>query len=131
MHRKSPSKIWRKSKKVYRLMGSKSLTNGKEFYPPVGFDPHDNNSKFEPVEMPSKAKLVSWSIARVAPSGFEDLTPYAVGILEFENGERVTGQIVDIDFDSLKKNQIFYPIFRKMFTDGHDGIIHYGVKWTR
>lgn len=130
MHRKSPAKLWRKSKNVYRLVGNKSLSSGKEYYPPINYE-EGNDKGFADIEMPPKAKLVTWSIVRVAPSGFENQLPYAVAIMEFDNGERVTGQIVDTDIHLLQKGDILYPTFRKMYEDGHDGIIHYGIKWSK
>ncbi len=129
MYRKSPSKIWRKRKSKYRLEGNKFGSD--QYYPPVNVVPGTLNTNLKPVTMPQKAKLVTWSEVKVAPEGFEGQTPYAVGILEFDNGERLTGQIVDVDFTSLQKGDVLYPTFRKIFEDGDDGVIQYGLKWSR
>jgi hypothetical protein len=73
---------------------------------------------------------VTWSIVRVAPEGFENQTPYAVGILELENGQRLTGQIIDVDYNSLKKGDTLFATFRKIYEDGDKGVIEYGLKWS-
>jgi hypothetical protein len=130
MHNKSPSKIWRKKQNKYRLTGSKSHETGKTYYPPRHFEADSMNRKFDPDNIPEKATLITWSIVRVAPKGFDAQTPYVIAILELENGERLTGQIVDIeDFNILNKGDTLYSTFRKMYQDGEDGVIHYGLKW--
>lgn len=132
MHKKSPSKIWRNSQHKYRLVGNKSKNTHKDYYPPVKVVPGTIDSNFEYQELPEKGKLVTWSIVRVAPNGFEGNVPYVIAIIELENGERLTSQVVDIeDFDKLNKGDALYPSFRKIYEDGKDGVIHYGLKWSR
>jgi len=131
MYQKSPSKIWRKRKNIYNLIGSKSKKTGNVFYPPIRFEQEVNNIDFEEFEFVQKAKLVTWSIVRSAPAGFENFVPYVVAILELENGEKLTSQIVDVDVESLGKGDILYPTFRKIFEDGNAGVIQYGLKWTK
>ncbi|MBD3362654.1 transcriptional regulator [Candidatus Dojkabacteria bacterium] len=131
MHKKSPSKIWRKFKSRYLLIGSKSKKTDKAYYPPVFVEPENSNTEFEAYRFENEAKLITWSEVNAPPAGFEDMKPYIVGILEFKNGERITTQIVDVDYNKLQKGDVFIPTFRKYFEDGKDGIIHYGLKWTK
>lgn len=130
MYKKSPSKIWRKRYNRYQLAGSK-FKSGKVYFPPryVEFETGDTNSELEVISGP--AKLVTWSIVYVAPYGFEKNVPYAIAILELENGERITAQLVDIEFDKLQKGDLLYPTFRKFYEDSDRDVIEYGLKWTK
>ena len=131
MHRKSPSKIWRKFQNRYLLEGVKSETSGKTFYPPVIFEAGNPENKFTINKYKKEGKLVTWSVVNAAPNGFEDFKPYVVAIIELEAGERLTSQIVDVESKELQKGDILIPTFRKIYEDGKDGIIHYGLKWTK
>lgn len=129
--RKSPSKIWRKQVSKYTLTGSKFKKTGDSYYPPRYVDPKDHSNESKPVLFEESAKLVTWSIVHSAPEGFERFVPYIIGILEFKNGQRITAQIVDVSIEDLKKGDILHPTFRKVSEDGHDGVINYGLKWTK
>ncbi|MBP9759503.1 hypothetical protein KBD45_07465, partial [Candidatus Dojkabacteria bacterium] len=76
MHRKSPSKIWRKFQNRYLLEGVKSGTSGKTFYPPISFESGNAENKFTSVKYKKEGKLVTWSVVNAAPNGFEDIKPY-------------------------------------------------------
>jgi uncharacterized OB-fold protein len=131
MHRKSPSKIWRKFNNRYSLGGVKSKATGKTYYPPVIFESENNNSEFEIHKYKKAGKLVTWSVVNAAPNGFETIKPYIIAVIELEDGQRLTSQIVDTKAENLKKNDVLVPTFRKIYEDGEDGIIHYGLKWTK
>ena len=131
MHRKSPAKIWRKFPHRYSLVGSKSNETKRTYYPPILVEPLTENKQFTEEKMPKRAKLVSWSLVHSPPEGHERLKPYVVGILEFPNGEKFTTQLVDVEHDKLSFGDIMIPVFRRIFVDGEDGVIHYGLKWTR
>lgn len=76
-----------------------------------------------------KGKVISYTIIRVPPQQFADQAPYAVGIVELEDGIKLTGQIVDCDFNDLKTGMKVKIEFRKIFQDGESGILCYGYKF--
>jgi len=41
-------------------------------------------------------ELLSWSIVRVAPERFADMAPYAIGLVQLTNGERLLGRLQSI-----------------------------------
>jgi uncharacterized OB-fold protein len=131
LHKKSPSKIWRKFNNRYQIEGVKSTQSKKTYYPPILFEPETLNTKFEPFKYNSIGKLVSWTVVYSPPEGFENQKPYIVGIVELEDGERLTTQIVDTNPDDLNQGDILIPNFRKIYEDGEDGVIHYGLKWMK
>lgn len=132
MHRKSPSKIWRKKDYKYRLTGTRFVKDGLQgYYPPREVAPGSVNLEKEHVEFEQEAKLVTWSTVFSAPSGYEQDVPYVIAILEFSNGQRFTTQLTDIDPSKLKFGQKFYPTLRKYYEGSEKDVIRYGLKWTR
>jgi uncharacterized OB-fold protein len=86
------------------------------------------NKSFEPVALDREGTLVTYTIIRVAPGGFEDQAPYAMGIVELNGGPRITAQLVDVDFESLEVGQKMKIEFRRIQSEGKAGIINYGYK---
>jgi uncharacterized OB-fold protein len=64
----------------------------------------------------------------VAPSQFTDQVPYAVGIVELEDGLRLLAQIADCPLPELKTDMDLRIEFRRITSEGEAGIIHYGYK---
>jgi len=114
--------FWRSNKNRYRLIGTKCIKCGS-----LGFPPKKCvcGGETGPFEFSGNGKVVSYTIIRAAPRGFE--APYAVGIIQLDEGPMVTGQIVsefsEIDFDKRVK-----VVFRK-FREMSDGLNVYGFKF--
>ena len=47
-----------------------------------------------------------------------------------DDGARLTGQVVDCDFERLQTGMRLQLEFRKMYDVGHSGIICYGYKFV-
>ncbi len=75
-----------------------------------------------------RGEIVSYTIVRVPPEGFEKYAPYAVAIIDLEEGARVSGQIVG-DISKVRTGKKVRTVFRKIHEDGSDGLINYGLKW--
>ena len=75
-----------------------------------------------------KGKLVVWTKLYVAPEGFEKQLPYVVAIVEFENNERKTLQLVDFDEANLNIGQEVITVVRRIGEVSSDSIIEYGLK---
>jgi uncharacterized OB-fold protein len=131
MYQASPIKIWRKYKNRYQLIGSICSKCGKKHYPPVMLCKKCNSVDLKDFVFKSSAKLITWSIITSAPKGFEFNQPYIVAIIELEDGERITTQLVDVEENELKFGLDLIPTFRKIFIDGEQGIIQYGIKFTK
>lgn len=130
MYQSSPIKLWRKYQNRYRLIGSICDSCGKKSYPPVLLCPKCGSTKLSEYLFLPTAKLLTWSVIPFPPKGFEFSAPLIVAIVELEDGESVTTQIVDCDQSKLKYGLELKPIFRKIFVDGEQGVIHYGLKFT-
>jgi uncharacterized OB-fold protein len=60
------------------------------------------SGEFEYFEMSGKATLHTFTEVVAAPTGFEDLTPYTVGVVDLDEGGRLLAWIGD----SIKKDDI-------------------------
>lgn len=80
-------------------------------------------------------KIVVWTKIFVSPAGFEHQVPYLVGIIQFENGDRMPLQIVDCHEkdlpagrQGLKQSQKVITVIRKIGKAGSSEVIEYGLK---
>jgi len=73
--------------------------------------------------------ILNWTIVRIPPKMFHHEAPYPVVIIEFENKERMIGQLVDWEEKNLKKGQKVIAVIRRTFTGDTEGIIAYNIKF--
>ncbi|MBI4036158.1 OB-fold domain-containing protein [Candidatus Daviesbacteria bacterium] len=73
-------------------------------------------------------KVLVWTKILVPPAGFEHQAPYIVGIIQFEDKEKLPAQIVDCEEQDLKLNQKVKVVIRKIGKVKSDEVIEYGVK---
>ena len=76
-----------------------------------------------------KGKIYSYSIVRSPSSDFKTIAPYAVAIIELEEGAKLTAQLVDTDIENIEIGDPVEMVFRKISEDGDDGVISYGFKF--
>ena len=112
----------------YRLEASKCTKCGKVTFPPRLVCPKCKTKKFKTVNLRSEGKLLTYTVIRVAADKFSKETPFPVGIVELNDGVRVTAQIADAEIDELKIGQKVKLVFRKVQEDGRAGILCYGYK---
>ena len=72
--------------------------------------------------------LLSWTIVRVPPTGFSDLAPYPVVIVELTGGKRITAQLVDWGNGDLTFGTKVKVVVRRVSEPPSEGIIPYGIK---
>jgi uncharacterized OB-fold protein len=73
-------------------------------------------------------EIVSHTIIRTAPEGFENNAPYAVALIRLDEGTTITGQVIGNPEDVTSGKKV-RCVFRRMYEDGPDGQIFYGLKW--
>ncbi|MBC7129637.1 Zn-ribbon domain-containing OB-fold protein [Candidatus Bathyarchaeota archaeon] len=85
-----------------RLMGGKCRSCGKVHVPPRPLCDQCLSKDFEWVELPKTGKLLTYTVIHVAPQRFQEMVPYAVGIVQLENGVKLPGIIKDVQPEKLK-----------------------------
>lgn len=126
----TPSRYWREIPQRYRYEANKCSFCGKINFPPRIICPECQGREFETIKLAEKGKVLTYTVIRVAPQQFADQAPFAVGIVELEDGVRLMGQIVDCDIDLIKIDQKVKLEFRKIYDVGESGVICYGYKFV-
>jgi uncharacterized OB-fold protein len=73
--------------------------------------------------------VVTYTIIRTASEQFEQMTPYVLAIVAFDEGPRTTCQIVCTPGEARIGMRV-KPVFRKIGADGESGVIYYGTKYA-
>lgn len=114
-----------------KVMMTKCQQCGKAFFPPKADCPKCVSSNVEWLEISSTGTLLTFTVVNYGPSGFENDTPYTLGIAEFEEGVKVLGRVskeispeeikvgmrVKLTPVKLANEQIIYEMQR---SQGHD-----------
>lgn len=84
-----------------KLMGGRCAKCGKIHLPPRSLCSICLSEKMQWTEMPEKGRLLTYTIIHVAPPKFKEMTPYAVGIIQLENGVKIPGMIRTADLEQI------------------------------
>ena len=112
----------------YRHEAKKCSKCGDISFPRRYRCPECGSEEFKTVKLADTGKVLTYTVIRVAPSEFADEAPYAVGIVELDDGVKITTQIVDTDFEKIKTGMQVKLEFRKIQETGDAGILCYGYK---
>lgn len=124
----TPPRYWREIPQRYRLEAGKCKKCGRTYFPPRLICGDCRSREFETVRLSDEGKILTYTVVRVPPPQFVDEAPYAIGIIELDDGVRMTAQIADCNFEDLKIGKKVRVEFRKIQEDGEAGIICYGYK---
>jgi len=125
----SVPRYWREIPERYRLEGCRCARCGHVMYPPRGRCAKCGSESLDVYRLPERGALLTFSVVRSAPKGFERMTPYVLGIVELEDGTRITAQVTDVAPESVSIGMAVEAVFRKVSEDGDSGIIQYAVKF--
>ncbi|MEJ2293960.1 MAG: OB-fold domain-containing protein [Candidatus Lokiarchaeota archaeon] len=74
------------------------------------------NERFEEIEASGECRLVTFTILTAVPQEFLEKKPYALGIVEFENGVRALGQINNKE--NLRSGMKLKTLLKQINIDG-------------
>lgn len=112
-----------------RLMGSRCRGCGHRTFPPRADCPQCLSGDFEFVEISGRGRLHTFTRIAAAPSGFEDMVPYTIGVVDLEDGGRCLAwfgptvreeeiaigmelQVVPRIFEELERIKVYYSLDR-------------------
>ena len=124
------SRSWREYPQRYRLEATKFKKSGKTYFPPRSIDPETGDTEQEMVVLPDTGKIVTFTVIRIAPGMWGDLSPYAIAIAELTDGTQVMAQMTDVDVETVKIGMEVRVDFRRIQTEGDAGVISYGYKFV-
>jgi hypothetical protein len=123
-HKSSIPIFWRLKEGKYNLIGTRCASCDIDYFPPRTLCPKCGRSNLEPRKIEENGTIVTYTIIRVAPDGFE--APYCVAIIAL-NGTMITGQVVG-DINKIKVGGAVRAVLRKIY-ETEDGLINYGFKF--
>ncbi|MFH0863767.1 MAG: OB-fold domain-containing protein [Candidatus Gottesmanbacteria bacterium] len=77
----------------------------------------------------NKGKIISWTLIRVPPAGYEQEAPYPVVLVELKDKKRFIGQLVDWQEKNLKLGQPVVVVYRRIRKPDSESVIPYGIKF--
>jgi len=123
-------RTWRHIQQRYNLIGSKCTNCDGVYFPPRVICPKcRRKGNIETIQFKGKGKIHSFSIVETPTDDFKTIAPYAVAIIELEEGAKLTSQLVECNLDEIKIGDPVEMVFRKIREDGEDGVISYGFKF--
>ena len=110
-----------------RLMRSKCKKCGSTSFPPRADCDNCMSGDFEFIEISGKARLLTFTKIVSAPTGFEDVAPYIVGVVDLKEGGRALAwfgesiqekdisidmelQVVPQIFEELEEIKVYYSL---------------------
>ncbi len=112
----------------YRLEAGKCGECGYLAFPPRLVCPECGSRGFEKVNLTPSGTILSYTVVHVAADDFANETPFAVGIIETDDGARLTTQIVDCDHSDIEIGKRVRLMIRCVQREGHGGVLQYGYK---
>ena len=122
------SRYWRHFREKYRLIGGK-CENGHVFFPYREVCPVCGSRNVEKYEFSGKGKVLTWTIVRNPPSGFEYYKPYPLALVQLEEGPVVLAQLTDVEPEEIHEGMEVEAVTRKVREFEEDGIILYAYKF--
>jgi uncharacterized OB-fold protein len=112
----------------YRLEAGKCKSCGAISFPPRLICNECKAREFSTINLKGEGKILTFTIIRVGPEKFSLNTPYAVGIVELDEGVRLTVQFTDVNLDDLEIGKRAKLVFRLIQNEGKSGLHCYGYK---
>ncbi|MEA1981033.1 MAG: Zn-ribbon domain-containing OB-fold protein [candidate division Zixibacteria bacterium] len=124
------SRNWREYPQRYRREASKFTKSGKVYFPKRLVDPETGDKEQETVVLPDTGKIVTYTVIRIAPAQWGDEGPYALAIVELEDGTKVFGQMTDCNIDEVKIGLEVRLEFRRVQSEAAHGVLSYAHKFV-
>jgi uncharacterized OB-fold protein len=126
----SVARFWRKIPQRYNLIGTQCTNCGRYFFPPRTFCPDCRRAgRIADYKFAGNGTVITCTVIRTASEQFEQMTPYALAIIQLDEGPRLTGQVIG-NPEEVRIGMKVRPVFRRIMADGESGVIHYGTKFA-
>lgn len=112
----------------YRLEAGKCKDCGQIHFPPRKVCKKCYSLNFETVTLPSRGKVVTYTVCEIPPAEFDSQKPYVNAIVELENGVRLTCMVCEAPPDEVKIGTEVEIVFRKLQNGREWEILQYGYK---
>jgi hypothetical protein len=122
-------RYWRLKKQRYRLLGKKCLDCGSLSFPPRLVCRKCKSRNAEDFAFKGLGTLFTYTIIFQPQNRFEHIAPYIIGLIDLEDGVRITAQLTDIEPKDVTIGMKLEMVIRQIYEDGPKGPILYGYKF--
>jgi uncharacterized OB-fold protein len=85
-----------------RLTAIRCVECGTLAVPPKEFCPTCQRRRWEPVPLAGTGRVTSFTVIRIPPRGRAGEAPYAVAVVQLDEGLSMLGRVVNIPLDTIK-----------------------------
>ena len=124
-----PPKIWREKRERYLALGTKCLDCNKTSFPLMKKCSECDSDNTTEYKLAETGKVIFFTQVTLAAKEMISHSPYTLGIIELDDGIRVTGQIIDCKYETLQEDMKVRMVFRILSRDNDEGLIRYGFKF--
>ena len=111
------------------MLANRDTKTGIVYFPPRLVAPGDLNANFEEVSLQEgTGTIVAYTVIRVAPTPHTDLAPYALAVIQTEQGVKLTTQVADVNVEEVKIGMKVRFEFRRIYENNEASVIYYGYK---
>ena len=119
-----------------RLMGSRCKSCGEFSFPPRADCVACTSGEFEFVELTGKSTLQTFTKIVAAPTGFEDVVPYTVGVVDLEEGGRALAWFGDTVQEDQIEIGMELQVVPQIFDEEENIKVYYslempGTTWSK
>ncbi|TET89302.1 MAG: Zn-ribbon domain-containing OB-fold protein [Methanomassiliicoccales archaeon] len=100
-----------------KLAGTKCKSCGALHFPPRADCDQCMSSDVEWMDMESKGKIVTYTTIHVGPTGFEDVVPYTICMVELEGGGRLLGWLDEAKEEDISVGQDVSVVLKELEGD--------------
>jgi uncharacterized OB-fold protein len=84
-----------------KIKATKCKICNQMYLPPRAECPRCMKEEMDWIDLNNKGRLLTYTTLHYGPSGFEDKTPYTLGVVDFEQGGRLLGMVEGLDEKSI------------------------------
>ncbi|MCU0692866.1 MAG: Zn-ribbon domain-containing OB-fold protein [Polyangiaceae bacterium] len=111
-----------------RLMGTRCKTCGLHSFPPRSDCPACMGDAFEFRELSGRGTLYTYTRIDAAPSGFEDVAPYTIAVVDLEEGGRLLGWLGETIPEQQLAIGMQVQVIPRLFEEIEEIRVHYTVE---
>ncbi len=125
-------RLWREIRQRYQGIGVECEPCGRVYFPPREVCPHCRRGSIgnlNEYELGGKGKVVTYTQVHEPMEDYKMMVPYIMVIVEMDEDVRMTGQLVDVEYEDVEPGMEVEVTIRRLGEESPSGIIYYGYKF--
>ncbi|MFO8109230.1 MAG: Zn-ribbon domain-containing OB-fold protein [Thermoplasmata archaeon] len=126
-------RFWREIRQRYKGIGVECGNCQRVFFPPREVCPscrRDSIGKIKERELSGKGRVITFTQVHEPMPDFKMMVPYIMAIVEMEEDVRITGPLVDVDYEEVEEGMEVNVSLRRLGEESPAGIIYYGYTFV-